>query len=53
MGRPMIAARHARRSLMDRILLSGMAWTDANPWFGVTGMAVAVVIGCCLKGLLP
>jgi hypothetical protein len=49
----MIAARIARRSLMDRLLLDGMSWTDANPWFGVGGLALTVIVCGVMEGLLP
>ena len=49
----MIAARIARRSLMDRLLLDGMAWTDANPWFGFAGLAVTVVIAGVMEAIFP
>jgi hypothetical protein len=48
-----IAARIARRSLMDRLLLDGMEWTDANPWFGLTGSAVMIVLGLVLEKVMP
>lgn len=49
----MIAARIARRSLMDRLFLDGMAWTDANPWFGFAGLAVMVVLAGVLEKVMP
>jgi hypothetical protein len=49
----MIAARITRRSLMDRLFLDGMAWTDANPWFGVVGLALTVIVCGVMEGLLP
>jgi hypothetical protein len=48
-----IAARIARRSLMDRLFLDGMAWTDANPWFGLTGAAVMIMLGLVLEQVWP
>jgi hypothetical protein len=48
----MIAACTERRGLMDRLLLDGMAWTNANTWFGVAGLAATLALGCCLDGLL-
>lgn len=47
------AARIARRSLMDRLLLDGMEWTDRNPWFGLTGAAVVVLLGLMLEKAFP
>lgn len=47
------AARIARRSLMDRLLLDGMEWTDRNPWFGLTGMAVMIVVAGVLEQAFP
>lgn len=49
----MIAARIARRSLMDRLFLDGMEWTDRNPWFGLTGLVVMVVVAGVMEALLP
>lgn len=49
----MIAARIARRSLMDRLLLDGMEWTDANPWFGLTGATVVILLGLVLEKAFP
>jgi len=48
----MIAARIARRSLMDRLLLDGMAWTNANPWFGLAGLALTIAAAGVLEQLL-
>jgi len=48
----MIAARIARRGLIDRLLLNGMAWTDANPWFGIVGMVVTVIVAGVLEQAL-
>jgi len=48
-----IAAHAERRGLMDRILLSGMGWTNANTWFGVAGLAATIVLAGVLEGLLP
>jgi hypothetical protein len=48
-----IAARIARRSLMDRLLLDGMAWTNANPWFGFAGLAVTIVLAGMLEKVMP
>lgn len=33
-----------RRSLLDRLLLDGMAWTDARSWFGFVGLAAMIVL---------
>lgn len=49
----MIAARIARRSLMDRLFLDGMEWTDRNPWFGLVGVALTIVVAGVLEGLMP
>lgn len=49
----MIAVRASRPSVMDRILLSGMAWTNANTWFGFAGLAATVLLAGVLEGLLP
>jgi hypothetical protein len=49
----MIAARIARRSFMDRLLLDGMEWTDANPWLGFAGLAVTIVLAGVMEGLMP
>jgi hypothetical protein len=49
----MIAARIARRSLMDCLLLDGMEWTDARPWFGMTGLGVVILIAGIMEGILP
>lgn len=49
----MIAARTARRSLMDRLFLDGMEWTNANPWFGLTGAAVMIVLCLVLEQVFP
>jgi hypothetical protein len=48
-----IAARIARRSLMDRLFLDGMEWTDSNPWFGLTGAALMIVLGLVLEKVMP
>jgi hypothetical protein len=45
-----IAAHATRRSLMDRLFLDGMEWTDANPWLGAVGLAVTLIAGCVLDG---
>lgn len=47
------AARIARRSLMDRLLLDGMAWTDAHPWLGLAGLAATIILAGVLEGLMP
>jgi hypothetical protein len=47
-----IATHATRRSLMDRLLLDGMDFTDANPWFGAIGLVVTLVVGCVLDGWL-
>jgi hypothetical protein len=47
----MIATHATRRSLMDRLLLDGMAVTDANPWIGAVGLVVTLVVGCCMGGM--
>lgn len=49
----MIAARTARRSLMDRLLLDGMAWTDAHPWFGLAGLVATIVLAGVLEKVMP
>lgn len=48
----MIATHATRRSLMDRLLLDGMGWTDANPWFGAVGLVVTIVVAGVL-GMFP
>jgi hypothetical protein len=48
-----IAARIARRSLMDRLFLDGMGWTDANPWFGMTGLGVMILIAGVMEKVMP
>lgn len=47
------AARIARRSVMDRLLLDGMEWTDANPWFGFAGLALTIVLAGVLEQVMP
>jgi hypothetical protein len=49
----MIAARIARRSLMDRLFLGGMEWTDARPWFGMTGLGVMILIAGVMEKVMP
>ena len=49
----MIAARIARRSLMDRLLLDGMAWTDRNPWFGFAGALATIILAGVMEALFP
>jgi hypothetical protein len=49
----MIAARIARRSVMDRLFLDWMSWTDANPWFGFVGLAVMIVLAGVLEKVMP
>jgi hypothetical protein len=47
------AARISRRTLMDRLFLEGMEWTDANPWFGLIGLALTMIVCGVMEGLLP
>jgi hypothetical protein len=47
-----IAARTARRSLMDWLLLAGMEHTNARPWIGFAGLALTIVAGGILERLL-
>lgn len=49
----MTTTRIARRSLMDRLFLDGMDWTDANPWFGLAGLAVMVALAGVLEKAFP
>jgi hypothetical protein len=49
----MIAARIARRSVMDRLFLDGMEWTDANPWFGFAGLGALIVLAGVLEKAFP
>ena len=49
----MIAARIARRSLIDRLFLDGMEWTDRNPWFGFAGLAMTIVLAGVLEKVMP
>lgn len=49
----MIGARIARRSLMDRLFLDGMEFTDAHPSFGLIGLALSVIVCGVMEGLLP
>ena len=49
----MIAARIARRSLMDRLLLDGMEWTDRHPGLMFVGLAVTIVLAGVMEALLP
>lgn len=49
----MIAARIARRSVMDRLFLDGMEWTDANPWFGLVGLGALIVLAGVLEKVMP
>lgn len=49
----MIAARTARRSLMDRLLLDGMSWTDRHPGLMFAGLGVTIVLAGVLEALFP
>jgi hypothetical protein len=49
----MIAARIARRSLMDRLLLDGMGWTDRNPGLMFAGLAMTIVLAGVLEKVMP
>lgn len=49
----MTAARIARRSLMDRLLLDGMAFTDRHPGLMFAGLGVTIVIAGVLEALFP
>ncbi|MFS2027678.1 hypothetical protein [Massilia sp. CT11-137] len=49
----MIAARIARRSVMDRLFLDWMSWTDANPWFGFVGLGALIVLAGVLEAQFP
>lgn len=56
----MIAARAAsqaaepapRRSVLDILLLGGMDWTDANPWFGLVGIVLTIIAYGVVEQLL-
>lgn len=32
-----------RRSVLDTLLLRGMAWTDANQWFPAAGLVLTII----------
>lgn len=49
----MTAARIARRSLMDRLFLDGMEWTDRHPGLMFAGLAVTIVIAGVLEKAFP
>jgi hypothetical protein len=49
----MIAARIARRSLIDRLFLDGMEFTDAHPSFGMIGAALTILLGLVLEKAWP
>lgn len=37
------AAPAPRRSVLDTLLLRGIAWTDANQWFPVAGLVLTII----------
>ncbi|WP_449406059.1 hypothetical protein [Massilia phosphatilytica] len=49
----MIAARIARRSLMDRLLLDGMAWTDRHPGLMFAAVGALIVLAGVLEKAFP
>jgi hypothetical protein len=32
-----------RRDLVGKLLLTGMDWTNANPWFGIVGAVLTII----------
>ena len=49
----MIAARIARRSLMDRLLLDDMAWTDEHPGLMLACLGFLIVAAGALEKAWP
>lgn len=39
--------------IMRFLLFYRMDWTDANPWFGLAGLAATVVLAGVLQQVLP
>jgi hypothetical protein len=38
---------------MDRLFLDGMEFTDARPWFGMTGLGVMILIAGVMEKVWP
>lgn len=49
----MTAARIARRSVMDRLFLDGMSWTDKHPGVMFAVIGALIVLAGVLEGLMP
>jgi hypothetical protein len=47
-----IAYQPPKRDFIGRLLLTGIPWTDANPWVPTLGLVVTGVIGALLNGWL-
>ncbi|MFS2027105.1 hypothetical protein [Massilia sp. CT11-137] len=49
----MIAARFARRSVMDRLFLDGMSWTDKHPGVMFAALGALIVLAGVLEAQFP
>lgn len=47
------AARIARRSVMGRLLLDGMPWTDAHPGLMLSALGAVILLAGWLERVLP